>query len=319
MRNAGYPTPVPTPSHFALRFFPALVYLFPMHRRTFLKSSSAAALAAATSHAQDTAPPAPPAERPRSNKGRIFKAVKTGGGLTAAQLESLKALGFDGVEGSSPGVTDKPAFIAMVRASGMPVHGVVDMAHWDQRLSSPDETVRAAGQKALDQAIIDAKDFGGSSVLLVPGRVSGPDESHDHVWQRSIAEIKKSLPLASKLGIHILIETVWNGFCESPDSLCKYLDEINNPWVAAYFDIGNMQKFAPAHQWIRTLGKRTVKLDIKDWGVKAGFCKLGEGDVDWPEVRKALGEIGFSGWATREGNDGGNEHTARLMDELLDL
>ena len=62
-----------------------------------------------------------------------------------------------------------------------------------------------------------------------------------------------------------------------------------------------------------------MKLDVKDWGVKNGFCKLGEGDVDWPEVRKALKEIGFSGWATREGSDGGVENTARLMDELLDL
>ena len=193
------------------------------------------------------------------------------------------------------------------------------MVHWQKRLSSPDAKVRAAGQTALAQAVRDAKEFGASSVLLVPGKVTGPNETHDHVWQRSIPEIRKTIPLASKLGIQILIEPVWNGFCESPESLCRYIDEINSPWVGVYFDIGNVQRFAPAHEWIRKLGKRTVKLDVKDWGVKSGFCKLGEGDVDWPEVRKALKEIGFSGWATREGNDGGHEHTARLMDELLDL
>jgi hexulose-6-phosphate isomerase len=296
-----------------------------MNKRTFLKQSGSTAILTTTlgtaltgisrSLAQENAP----ATRASSNRGVIYKAVKTNGKLTAGGLAKLKELGFDGVEGVSPGITDKAAYMDMIRASGMPVHGVVDMVHWQQRLSSPDATVRAAGQKALAQAVIDAKEFGASSVLLVPGRVGGPDETHDHVWQRSIAEIRKTIPLASKLGIQILIENVWNGFCVTPELLCRYVDEINSPWVGVYFDIGNVQRFSPAHECIRKLGKRIVKLDVKDWGVKNGFCKLGEGDVNWPEVRKALKEIGFSGWATREGNDGGHEHTARLMNELLDL
>ncbi|MEJ6648449.1 MAG: hypothetical protein QNL24_14130 [Akkermansiaceae bacterium] len=39
---------------------------------------------------------------------------------------------------------------------------------------------------------------------------------------------------------------------------------------------------------------------MKDWEVKVGFSKIGAGDVDWPEVRKAVAEIGFAGWATAE-------------------
>ena len=58
--------------------------------------------------------------------------------------------------------------------------------------------------------------------------------------------------------------------------------------MQAYYDIGNMQKFAPSHEWIRILGTRNVKLDVKDWGVKNGFCRLGQGDVDWKAVRKEL-------------------------------
>ena len=80
-----------------------------------------------------------------------------------------------------------------------------------------------------------------------------------------------------------------------------------------------MQKFAPSHEWIRILGKRTVKLDVKDWGSKNGFCPLGRGDVDWKKVRHELEKIEFAGWATREGSDGGIEKTAKLMNELLAL
>jgi L-ribulose-5-phosphate 3-epimerase len=62
-----------------------------------------------------------------------------------------------------------------------------------------------------------------------------------------------------------------------------------------------------------------VKMDMKDWSQKSSFCRLGEGDVNFPEVRKALAEIGFTGWVTREGGDKSLEDTAQLMDELLDL
>ena len=213
---------------------------------------------------------------------------------------------------------------AAAEVTGMPVHGVVDMKHWqvECRLSSPDPKAREAGTEILKKAIQDSKDFGGDSVLLVPGRVT-KDETHDDVWKRSIVEIRKVLPLASKLGVRVLIENVWNGFCEQADQMRDYLDEINSPWVGLYFDIGNVRKFSPSEDWIRTLGSRIVKLDVKGWSKADGFkSKIGEGDVDWPEVRKALKEIGFSGWCTAEIGGGGRDHlkdTAERLDRVLGL
>ncbi len=257
--------------------------------------------------------------RKAANRGRIFKSIKSNHGISPEQLAEVKALGFDGIEGSSPGIDDVAAYRAKAEAAGLPIHGVVCQGHWNDRLSSPDPAIREKGRQNLEQAIRDARALGGSSVLLVPGKVTGDDETHDHVWQRSVAEIRKALPVASWEGIHILIETVWNGFCYDPKQLADYIDEIDSPWVKVYFDIGNMQKYAPAEDWIRVLGRRVVKLDVKDWGVEPGFCPLGDGDVDWAAVRVALAEIGFTGWCTREGSDGGLDATAKLMDELLDL
>ena len=121
------------------------------------------------------------------------------------------------------------------------------------------------------------------------------------------------------MGIRGLSEPVWTGFCYKPEQFRDYLDAIDSPWVGAYYDIGNMQKFAPSHEWIRILGSRTVKLDVKDWCVMNGFCPMGKGDVDWKAVRRELAKIDFSGWVTREGNDGGDTKTAQLIDDLLDL
>lgn len=296
--------------------------LIPHTRRTFLQTAAVSTAAAVVAPA--AADDQPKTERPRSNRGRIFKADKGGAigrdkAQMVAKLRQYKDLGFDGLEGGSPDIPDIASLNEAIREVGLPVHGVVDGVHWKQRLSSPDDAVREQGRAALEQAIRDAHAIGGSTVLLVPGRVTGPDENHDHVWQRSIVEIRKVLPLAARLGIRVLIENVWNGFCEDPQQFRDYIDEIGSPWVGAYFDIGNCRKFGPAEDWIRTLGTRIVKLDVKDWGQANGFCRLGEGDVNWPAVREALAEFHFSGWATREGNDRDLADTAALMDELLDL
>ena len=284
-------------------------------RRQFLTTTSfatTAALASSRATAKDIG------TATVSLEGRIFKAVKGGKKRNESPLEffnRLKMLGFDGVEsGNAKQAAD---YAKASQETGVMFHGMVCGWHWGTRLSSPDPGTRAKGLAMMRQNIQDTHRLGGSSVLLVPGKVNGANETHDHVWHRSIGEVRKVLPLASRLGVRVLIETVWNGFCETPDKFRDYLDAFDNPWVGAYFDIGNMQKFAPAEEWIRTLGHRTVKLDIKDWGKKNGFCRLGEGDVDWDKVRAALKEVGFSGWATREGSDKSIEDTSSLIDQLM--
>ena len=250
-----------------------------------------------------------------AGKGRIYKAVKWGmirtNGNVLEKFQLQKDLGYDGMELVSPWQGDAAEVRRASDKTGMPVHGLVDMKHWEIRLSSPDAKVREQGVAFLGQSLRDASAFGGSSVLLVPGKVTGADETHDDVWNRSIPEIRKVLPLASRLGVRVLIENVWNGFCETPDQFRDYVDAIGSTWVAAYFDIGNCRKFGPSEEWIRTLGSRIVKLDCKDWSKKNGFkSQIGDGDVKWPAVRQALAEIGYTGWCTAEVDGGGRGHLA---------
>jgi len=246
---------------------------------------------------------------------RIYKSLKWGmieGDLSVREkFQMCKELGYDGMELISPlDGLDIDELRGAAEATGMPIHGVVNMRHWQIRMSSPDPAVRDEAVAIQQQAIRDAKALGGDSVLLVPGRVSGDDETHDDVWKRSIVEIRKVLPLASRLGVRVLIENVWNGFCETPEEYRDYIDEIDSPWVDAYFDIGNAWKFSPSQEWIRTLGRRIVKLDIKGWGEADGFGKIGDGDIDWPAVREALDEIGYTGWCTAEVAGGDREELA---------
>ncbi len=98
---------------------------------------------------------------------------------------------------------------------------------------------------------------------------------------------------------------------------------MNSPQVAAYFDISNMIKYGvPPAEWIRKLGKRMAKFDFKGYSNAKTWVAIGEGDEDWPEVLKALGEVGYDGWATSEVKGGGRkelEDISKRMDRVLQL
>ena len=103
----------------------------------------------------------------------------------------------------------------------------------------------------------------------------------------------------------IAVEEVWNKFLLSPLEFARYVDDFESPWVRAYFDVGNVVLYAFPQDWIRTLGSRIAKIHLKDFTFDRAngrftWKNIGEGDIDWPEVRRALGEIGYSGYVTTE-------------------
>lgn len=294
---------------------------FELDRRSFVRNSLTGTAAIASTGALATNCVAALTEdsknqQPAASDNR-FTAVKWGmiesEGSVLDKFLLCKELGYNGMELISPleGTTSQEIRDAS-RESGMPVHGVVDMKHWQIRLSDPSGEIRQAAVTHLRQALEDCAAIGGYAVLLVPGKVNGSDETHDDVWKRSIEGIRQIIPAASKLGVRVLIENVWNGFCETPEQFRDYIDEIANPWVGIYFDIGNVRKFGPSEDWIRVLGSRIVKCDVKGWGQKQGFCKIGDGDVNWARVRDALEEIGFAGWFTAEVPGGGRTELADI-------
>jgi hexulose-6-phosphate isomerase len=139
-------------------------------------------------------------------------------------------------------------------------------------------------------------------VLLVPAVVN-PETTYAQAWERSQLQIRKLIPLAAELKVIIGIEEVWNKFLLSPLEFARYIDEFKSPWIRAYFDVGNVAISGYPQDWIRTLGKRIVKLHIKDFAFKkrvADFTALGDGEIDFLAVHAALADIGYQGTATVE-------------------
>ncbi len=294
-------------------------------RRQFMQRSAASAIAigAAASGSQVLA--ADTVSDPL--KGRIFKTLKIGmvrmkdASLTE-RFKVAKEAGFQGIELSCPG-SDVEDVKKAIADSGLIVDGSVCAKHWQVKHTDADPKVRAEALETLKAALRETKVVGGHSVLLVVGH--GKDGTEEEIWKRSVDNIKKAVPLAAELGVAIVIENVWNQFCydhegghdQTADKFVRYVDEFNSPWVGMQFDIGNHWKYGSMGDWIRALGKRVIKLDVKGFNRKEDkWAKIGEGDLDFADVRKALIEINYHGWLAAEVGGGGLERLQEVSANL---
>lgn len=291
-----------------------------LDRRLFLQSSAAAMLASQSLSAFA-------AEEPSDSlKGRLYKTLKIGmvkvDGSLGDKFKAAKAAGFAAIEMNSPGMNIDETKQA-IQESGLPVDGTVCSSHWNIRHTDPDPATRAKALEDLIQAIRDTHAVGGHTVLLVVGH--GKDGPESEIWQRSVENISKAIPVAAEYGMNIAFENVWNHFLydhegdhnQTADKWKQYVDEFNSPHVGMQFDIGNHWKYGSMGDWIRTLGTRIVKLDVKGFSRKEDkFTKIGEGDLDFADVRKALREINFYGYCAAEVPGGGPDRLKEISDNM---
>jgi hexulose-6-phosphate isomerase len=239
-------------------------------------------------------------------------------GSVIEKCRAVKAAGFEGIEPSSHMNQDE--VVRALDETGLKAASVCGSRHWSKPLSHPDEKVRAEGLEALKQTLRDAKRYGATSILLVPG-TARDGVTYEECWQRSIAGIRQAIPLCEETGVKIAIENVWNNFIMKPEQAKQYLDEINSPWVGWHFDIGNHVKFGPSEEWIKVLGKRILKLHIKEYSLAKGFgVKFFEGDNHWPAIMAELDKIGYNGWGITEqpGAQTRDEASLKEFSALLD-
>lgn len=286
-----------------------------MTRRTFLAAGAFALQARAS-------------ERLPIHKAVLFSMLPTKLSV-ADRFQLARDTGFEQVE---CGTTDDPQqaeeILAASKKAGVRIHSVMNRDHWKYPLTARDPEVVAKSVQGLKTSFRNASLWGADTVLLVPGVVNA-ETTYQQAWERSQTEIRKMIPLAEELKVIIAVEEVWNKFLLSPLEFARFIDEFQSPWVRAYFDVGNVVISGYPQDWIRTLGKRIVKLHIKDFTFRqdpnlkkrvADFVMLREGDIDWKEVYRALAEIGYRGTATVELPSGDRaylEDVSRRFDLIL--
>ena len=233
--------------------------------------------------------------------------------------------GFDGVDFDQAAEYTSDETRLAVQESGVFVHNAINHAHWSQRLTSAKEKERAQSRANIEHCIRISHAAGGSGVLIVVGR--GSDGPADVIEERARQEIRKLLPLAAAMGQMILIENVWNQMMydhdappdQGPDRFIEFVDSFRSPWVGMYYDIGNHWKYAQPGEWIRAFGHRCVKLDVKGFSrANNKFVDITSADDDlpWEQVRRALDDIHFTGWATAEVGGGNVERLTQVHKQM---
>ncbi len=262
--------------------------------------------------------PAPPAVK----KGLVFDMVSDKLSY-ADRFKLVRDSGFEVVQAlTEPDESKAQEMKRAADATGIRIDSVMNVDHWQYPLSSSDPTVVEKSLNGMRTSLHNAKLWGSDVVLLVPAVVNG-DTSYRDAWTRSQAQIRKLIPLALELKVVIGIEEVWNKFLLSPLEMAQYVDEFKSPWVQAWFDVGNVVLYGYPQDWIRTLGKRIVKVHLKDFKRKEGgydWVNLGDGDVNWPAVRAAFTAIGYGGSVIAELEQGDAAYlsdVSRRIDRLL--
>ena len=264
-----------------------------MTRRNFFASTTAALAAASQSNASARLP----------IKKAVLLSMLPKTMSYADRFKVAHDAGFEEAEcGTEP--DDKVAEEIRKAAEGakIRIHSVMNSDHWKYPLSSADPEVVAKCVKGMETSLRNAQLWGADTVLLVPAVVN-PDTSYADAWKRSQMQIRKMLPMAEKMRVIIAVEEVWNKFLLSPVEFARYVDDFQSPYLKAYFDVGNVVLYGYPQDWIRTLGKRIVKLHLKDFQFKQGqtqWTALREGDINWKEIYNALNEVGYRGSATVE-------------------
>jgi L-ribulose-5-phosphate 3-epimerase len=276
-------------------------------------------------------------------KTKLHKAVILGKDrMNEETLKKLKDAGLEGFEGYTVPVEEAKKARELAEKLGLHIHSVMGggspaglraaQAYGADAVLAP---VGGCGAKPIPEPWefdIKFDESNGHLTQVVAGdneKFKAYIEAHNRSMDGTRESLKKLIPIAEETKVAIALENVWNNWCVRPELYKWLVASFQSPWVKAYFDIGNHVKYAGILRgdkveiaympevWIRAFGPSLAKVHIKDYKISAdgktgNWAGIGQGSVNWPEVRKALDEVGYNGWLTDETGLGWPELNRRL-------
>lgn len=197
---------------------------------------------------------------------------------------------------------------SMINDMGLEVSSIGAWNLWEHNLAGEDAVEGERAKDIVRKQVDAAAAFGADATLIVPGWVGTNFAEgivrYDRAYDNAQKRLSDLAPYAQSAGVSLAVENVWNKFLLSPMEMKRFLDEIGNEYVGAYFDVGNIIYIGYPEQWIEILDKHIKRLHFCDARAEqAGlgmFVDLFAGDVDFEAVMRAARKIGYDSWATVE-------------------
>ena len=235
---------------------------------------------------------------------RFGYAAITWGNQEREAIDDIAATGFEGIQLRANAVADfKPAELKDLLAQ----HKLTFVA-----LSSGDVTLDKPAAEQIEHHVANAKflkDSGGQYLQILDQLKGHPRTATPEACKRMgelLTELgKRTADIGVPLGYHNHLNTL----SEQPQNLDAILEHADPKYVKLELDVahsaaGGGDPVAQIHKY----KDRLLFLHLKDYrpvttpGARYPFefCELGRGKVDLPGVMKALGQVGYKGWAVVE-------------------
>ena len=241
-------------------------------------------------------------------------------------LDQCAAAGYKGIELGPVGfMPEDPALLADALASrdltligGVVFRAFHDPHQWDDVLDGATRTCKALTAHGADQLVL----IDSISKRRAPtaGRADEAEQMDQAEWAEFVDRIRTIAKMGTEqYGLEVGIHAHAAGFMDFEPELERLLGEIDPSILKICFDTGHHSYagFDPVAFMEKHIGRicymhfkdidPQVKADVienrtgfYDACAQGIFCNLGEGDVDFPRVRKILVDHGFSGWCTVE-------------------
>jgi sugar phosphate isomerase/epimerase len=176
--------------------------------------------------------------------------------------------------------------------------GVVGHTAWYLPIASPFPAVRAAARGVVLAAFDAFAAIGVTHVDVHPDPVTGSYPRAD-VAAGNAEAVAELAAEAKARGLTLMIENMGESF-GAAEELAPLLDA--DPDVCFLLDVAHAHLTGgTTNELLAAFGNRLAHVHVSDnLGVDDLHLPLGAGSIDWPEVVKALREIGYDGTVTLE-------------------
>lgn len=220
------------------------------------------------------------------------------------RFRPAREAGFDYIEFWSWADKDIPAIKELCRRYDLRIASFSG----DQNLSLIDETQRADYLRFVEQSLEVAGFLGCGNLVIHSnglgdgGVVLNPYDHLSHVQKiDAMAEtLKRLAPRAEKAGVNLLLEALNTrvdhpgNFLSSTAQAAEIVGSIGSPWIKILYDIYHMQIMEG--NIIDTLRKNMDRIGYIHIADVPGRHEPGTGEIHFPNVMRALRELGYDGF-----------------------
>lgn len=221
-------------------------------------------------------------------------------------LEMVKRMGFSGIEVNfcekkgnlTPRTTLKEAniFAEMVEGLDLEISSLSTELFNQYPLSSNKSRLRKSGIEIGRRMIEFAAEMEVPIVKIVPGSISA-DLSYHLAFENAVESIIKLADEAASVGVMIGIENTGNKFLASPREFVGFLDDINHPYVNAYFNTGHALVTGYPEHYVDVLSDQIIAIHVSDYRQSIhSFVSILEGDINWPVLMNKIRDLSYHGY-----------------------